>query len=369
MAPTVSVAPSASAVRAAVATPRKLRANRPSHGHGCSCSGCSARRSVRAQAAADAPPDSNVELKYFSQRMSDITKHFPSAINMDDFLARVEVALCAHGFRGDNSITCTNLCRDESTGILKTEIDDIFGASFNINGLGACLTCGQLGFRAGFSHAPTHDGKERYVFFSFPHIAIDSEGKVGAISRPGRAGPSSACGALIGALGQFQGDPSVMDAYAEGKHDPFDPEFAILKQRLAERMKKEQLQPKDMDLVSITQLAERTITSDLEALIKETVDPNVSDYAVVTGIHVHNWGNEGTGAPTLEWIAPANMYIVNDGKRTTINLEAVPALTPRQLAILQHPGMPDSVAAAFAGSTTVVESKLTDPAAGPVRAA
>lgn len=97
------------------------------------------------QAAADAPPDSNVELKYFSQRMSDITRHFPSALNMDDFLARVEVALCAHGFRGDNSITCTNLCRDESTGILKSEIDDIFGASFNINGLGACLTCGQLG--------------------------------------------------------------------------------------------------------------------------------------------------------------------------------------------------------------------------------
>lgn len=272
--------------------------------------------------------------------------------------------------------------------------------------VGADTSSNAVGFRAGFSHAPTHDGKERYVFFSFPHIAIDSEGKVGAISRPGRAGPSSACGALIGALGQFQGDPTIMDAYAEGKHDPFDPEFAILKQRLAERMKKEQLAPKDMDLVSITQLAERTITSDLEALIKETVDPNVSDYAVVTGVHVHNWGNEGTGAPTLEWIAPANMYIVNDGKRTTINLEvcptspppppppkhcparrrrqipvssapradasvslqAVPALTPRQLAILQHPGVPDSVSAAFAGSTTVVESKLTDPAAGPVRA-
>lgn len=52
-----------------------------------------------------------------------------------------------------------------------------------------------------------------------------------------------------------------------------------------------------------------------------------------------------------------------------VSLQAVPALTPRQLAILQHPGMPDSVSAAFAGSTTVVESKLTDPAAGPVRAA
>lgn len=40
-------------------------------------------------------------------------------------------------------------------------------------------------------------GKERYVFFSFPHIAIDSEGNIGAISRPNRPGASAACGALI----------------------------------------------------------------------------------------------------------------------------------------------------------------------------
>ena len=40
-------------------------------------------------------------------------------------------------------------------------------------------------------------GKERYVFFSFPHIGIDSKGVVGNISRPGRAGMSCACGAVI----------------------------------------------------------------------------------------------------------------------------------------------------------------------------
>ena len=44
-------------------------------------------------------------------------------------------------------------------------------------------------------------GKDRYVFFSFPHIAIDSRGTVGNISRPGRPGPSAACGALKGAQG------------------------------------------------------------------------------------------------------------------------------------------------------------------------
>lgn len=87
----------------------------------------------------------SIETKYLSQRMGQITKHFPSALGLDDFLGRVEVALAAHGFRGDNSIAVTNLCRDESTNIFKTEIDHVFGASFNINGLGACITCGALG--------------------------------------------------------------------------------------------------------------------------------------------------------------------------------------------------------------------------------
>ena len=35
------------------------------------------------------------------------------------------------------------------------------------------------------------------MFFSFPHIAIDSDGKIGAIARPNRPGASAACGALI----------------------------------------------------------------------------------------------------------------------------------------------------------------------------
>ena len=99
------------------------------------------------------------EMKYMSQRMSDVTKHFPSALSVDDFLMRAEVALCAHGIRGDNCITCLNLCRDESTGLFKTKVDNVFGTAFNINGLGGCLTCGRIG-------APR--GKDA------PHAAPDS---------------------------------------------------------------------------------------------------------------------------------------------------------------------------------------------------
>lgn len=50
------------------------------------------------------------------------------------------------------------------------------------------------------------NGRERYVFFSFPHIAIKEDGEVGQISRPGRLAVSSACGALIKALGDISKD-------------------------------------------------------------------------------------------------------------------------------------------------------------------
>ena len=92
-----------------------------------------------------------------------------------------------------------NLCRDEVTVTLKQKIDAVFGASFSTNGLGGVLTCGAVGMGAGFSHSPVCDttGKERYVFFSFPHISINSKGEVGPMSRPGRPGQSCACGALI----------------------------------------------------------------------------------------------------------------------------------------------------------------------------
>ena len=57
-------------------------------------------------------------------------------------------------------------------------------------------------------------GKQRYVFFSFPHIAINSKGALGALSRPGQDATSSACGALIAALGQLTAeglDENVME--------------------------------------------------------------------------------------------------------------------------------------------------------------
>lgn len=43
---------------------------------------------------------------------------------------------------------------------------------------------------------------------------------------------------------------------------------------------------KKMDLVGLTNLAERAFTEDLEAMIAETIDTNKIDYAVITGVQV-----------------------------------------------------------------------------------
>lgn len=43
-------------------------------------------------------------------------------------------------------------------------------------------------------------------------------------------------------------------------HDPLDPEYTILKQRLARRIRYEQLDVSKLNLVDLTNVAERTIT-------------------------------------------------------------------------------------------------------------
>ena len=63
------------------------------------------------------------------------------------------------------------------------------------------------------------------------------------------------------------------------------------------------------------QVAERTITADLEGLISKAVDNGSADYAVVTGIQIHNWGKEfQDDSPTLEFVLPGTIYAVVGGE-------------------------------------------------------
>lgn len=75
---------------------------------------------------------------------------------------------------------------------------------------------------------------------------------------------------------------------------------------------------------------------DLEYLISKAVDPKKADYAVVTGVQIHNWASdlENKRVPSMEFVAPARAYVVVNGEKIDLDLQQVPALSPRQLQLL-----------------------------------
>jgi hypothetical protein len=46
----------------------------------------------------------DAEIRYLTERASHVTTHFPTALGVDDFMQRLEVALWGYGFQNDNSI-------------------------------------------------------------------------------------------------------------------------------------------------------------------------------------------------------------------------------------------------------------------------
>jgi len=54
-------------------------------------------------------------------------------------------------------------------------------------------------------------------------------------------------------------------------------------------------------------------------------------------VQIHNWCSElsaTSGVPSLEFVAPARMFVVVDGKKTFIDLSRVPTMSPRQLQLM-----------------------------------
>ncbi|KAF6264195.1 GON30 protein [Scenedesmus sp. NREL 46B-D3] len=245
-----------------------------------------------------------------NNRYASVLKHFPSALGVDDFIARVEVALCY--------FAVTNL-QDET----------VWGGSFNVNGLGGVITCGVTGFKAGLSHAPVcaGTGRERYVFFSFPHIGIDEVGDVGAISRPGRAKKSCACGALAKCLNEVKADGLGRNFAIPGR-----PCCCLLVGLLA----------------CLGRFSANMGLVDLEKLISKAVDTSKADYAVVTGVQIHNWARnlDDPNSYSMEFVAPSTVYAVVNGVATHLDLSQIPQVTPRMLNLLASSSMGQAPAAA-----------------------
>ncbi|MEO8339230.1 MAG: hypothetical protein ABI604_05840 [Nitrospirota bacterium] len=229
---------------------------------------------------------------------TSLTREFPEAIPQDRFVARSYEELHRHGFRAENTIAFACVCRDEITLPLVEDIQRTWGEVFIFSSLGGMLTLGKTGFLAAQQHAPIEGGRERYVYYALPHIAIGAQGELGVYYRPGREKASHACGALV-AFHHELASRSLQLAL-----DPDDLEQSLLKQQLLRKLRYGDVP----DLLALTKIAHAVILEELERMVHLTVDPTRSDYGVFTGIQIH--------APEARhFVWPGAAYVMMGGKQ------------------------------------------------------
>jgi hypothetical protein len=223
--------------------------------------------------------------------------NFPNTSSEITFVARTYDWLNSLGFSAENSIACVGRCRDEITWPLLRTIQVTWGSAFDLASLGGLFNAGTTGLTAAIHHAPTLFGRQRYVIFAFPHIGINDKGEIGRCQRQGQSAESSACGALVTfqeELKQGQSDLSL---------NTMDIEQSLLKRRLTPL-----LDSTPPDLISLTKLALQATVEDIEEVIACTVQPENSDYALLTGIQIH-------GRNQQNFVYPATCYAVVSEKR------------------------------------------------------
>lgn len=236
----------------------------------------------------------------FNKKLKDV---FPEAMKESDFVKKTYTALGPVGFTAENAIACVGICRDEITQPLIEKVKKTWGEAFNFSSLAGMLFLGKTGFTAAEHHAPNEDGRERYVFYALPHIAIDEEGTVGLCTRVHRKGKSGACGALMG----FQKE--MADGRLNLGLDFDDVEQSLIKMKLLQEIRYGNVP----DLLEVTRTALKVIQDDLKKLSRLTVDTKKNDYAAFTGIQIHG--------PSGNYVWPSECYAVVNGKREALDLK------------------------------------------------
>jgi len=172
------------------------------------------------------------------------------------------------------------------------------GVTFSMSSLGGMILAGKQGMRSAVSHAPKDSsGRTRFIFYAFPHIGVHHSGELGHIRRVGMHEDSSICGALLGVRKE------MASGFIKYEMDHMDYEYSQLKHRLLSNIE----YGKVPTISELTMVAHKVIVSDLELLIQEsTKDLPKFDYAVFTGIQIHN--------PSLDTdIWPGKCYVVKEG--------------------------------------------------------
>jgi hypothetical protein len=230
-----------------------------------------------------------------------LQKHFDRVFREHDFVRGGLEALSPYGFTADNTLACVSLCRDEISSPLAASVREVWGESFNLSGLAGMFFVGRTGLSAAIHHAPRVDRRQRYVFYAVPHIAVGEGDSLGLCRRKGIR-ESNACGALCTFLAELKaGGPSLA-------MDQDDLEMSLLRLRLVKEIPHGRLP----DLLELTRLTQKVIVADLERAIETVLDPETSDYAMLTGIQIHT--GEGNFVQSLPG------YVLVRGRREAVEI-------------------------------------------------
>ena len=206
-----------------------------------------------------------------------LERHFPRAVPEPVFIDHMAHVLGMHGFTPQTSINLVSTCRDEICKPFTDYLDAKCAVpSFNISSLAGTVSCGRTGFKAAMAHSPIADGKERYVFWVAPHMALSEDNEEGKCFRVGRPSASSACGALLAVLGELKkGRVNVMI-------DTNDVEMSMLKQQLMGH-----LQGRVPTLTELTYATHDCILESVKRTAASAVDMGKCEYIIISGIQVH----------------------------------------------------------------------------------
>lgn len=221
-----------------------------------------------------------------------LKKYFPVVYKETDFVEKTYKKLNSSGFDADNAIASVCVCRDEISQPLVALIRKNWGEAFNLCSLAAMFFAGKTSLTAAMHHAPVVKGKERYVFYALPHIAIGGKGQLGVCKRIGRTEASNACGALNVFLGELKSKKPNLSM------DNEDVELSLIKTRLLREIPYGRVP----NLMELTKITLKTIKEDFQNALRQTVHSDKADYAFITGVQIH--GPEGN------YIAPDESYVV-----------------------------------------------------------
>lgn len=231
-----------------------------------------------------------------------LKKYFSVVHTEEAYIDKTYRLLNKAGFDADNTIAAVDVCRDEISQPLVSLIRDKWGEAFNLCSLAAMFFAGKTGLKAAMHHSPVVGGKERYVFYALPHIAIGAQGQLGVCKRIGRKEASNACGALNVFLGELRGGRTNLAM------DNEDVELSLIRTRLLREIPYGQVP----DLLALTKITLKALREDLENALEKTVDTRHSDYAFFTGIQIH--------APGGNYVSPADSYVVLNSKKRSLRI-------------------------------------------------